>query len=383
MANNPRAAIATLVIVTALVAPPAAAANQQWVELVPSAPGAQPEVTIEETEAGLVVSLELFGFHAEEISHEEGTFVSLSIPAAGLTGEEGQPYMPFKAILLPVPNGPRVEISAITSTPARALEGIRVWPRQSPNPECGSGEPEFVMDQSAYSKDTLFPSAVARIADELTVRGQRFVVLELSPLQYNPATGVVLVHPTIEVRLETSGQVDMAAETMKARRAKSFFATSTDLESGIEGRWEFTPTGMEYVIITHDDFLTAIEPLAQWKRLKGYTVEVVPVSVVGANSTAIKSWLQTRYDSDPDLTYVLLVGDHQQVPSQDVGGMVTDLYYSCLDGSDYMPDIVLGRISVQTAVDCANIVDKILAFDRYPDSSSWHGDFLMASLLQD
>ena len=48
-----------------------------------------------------------------------------------------------------------------------------------------------------------------------------------------------------------------------------------------------------------------------------------------------------------------------------------------------MPDIVLGRISVQTAVDCANIADKILAFDRYPDSSSWHGDFLMAALLQD
>ena len=62
---------------------------------------------------------------------------------------------------------------------------------------------------------------------------------------------------------------------------------------------------------------------------------------------------------------------------------MTDLYYSCLDGTDYFPDLVMGRIAVGTLADCQNVISKILAWDRDPVPGVWHGDYLMAAFLQD
>jgi hypothetical protein len=136
-------------------------------------------------------------------------------------------------------------------------------------------------------------------------------------------------------------------------------------------------------VIASDDLVSEVDPLLTWKRLKGLTAEVVPMSAVGMTSDDIKSFLLARYSADPDLTYVLLVGNHLQVPAQSAGGPVTDFYYSCLDGGDQLPDVVLGRISVDTAEECANVVDKIVSYERSPDQGTWHGDYLMAALLQD
>jgi subtilisin-like proprotein convertase family protein len=374
-----RCVLALAAIVTA---PPAAAQELSWIELQPSAPGTAPTVEVVDSDGGLEISLDLAGFFVGETLDEGVAFTTLEIPEAGLAGADGTPYMPFRAVLLPLPHGPAVEVSAVRSTPLTVLRDVTVRPAQPAMPDCGSAQPEFVIDESAYSRSSLFPATAARIGDEFIVRGQRFAVLELAPLQFNPAASELIAHPRIEVRLSLEGAIDASAEEMKRRRGRSLFATTVDLEQGA-GVPDSNPTGSEYLILAHDSFVDAIQPLADWKRRKGLTVEVVPISQVGGTSTQIKSWLQARYDSDPDLTYVLLVGDHQQVPSQDVGGMVTDLYYSCLDGGDYLPDVVLGRISVQTETDCANIVDKILTYERTPDSGSWHGDFLMAALLQD
>ena len=357
-------------------------AEPQWIELRPSDAGTAPTVDVHEVEGGLEVTLEIAGFFAEEIEESGTSFTMLEIPEAGRAGADGTPSMPFRSVLLPLPHGPTAEIVAAESTPVTVLRGVTVRPAQPAMPDCGSARPEFVLDEAAYASGDLYPRTTARIADEVIVRGQRFAVLELAPLQFNPAAAELIAHPRLEVRLSLTGQVDATAEERKRHRRSSFFPTATDL-GGAMDRPDANPAGIEYVILAHDSFVDAIEPLADWKRLKGLTVEVVPISQVGSNSTQIKSWLQARYDADPDLTYVLLVGDHQQVPSQDVGGMVTDLYYSCLDGSDYLPDIVLGRISVQTAADCANVVDKILTYERTPDSGTWHGDCLMAALLQD
>lgn len=129
--------------------------------------------------------------------------------------------------------------------------------------------------------------------------------------------------------------------------------------------------------------MPSVAPLAQWKRLKGLTVETVAVSTVGGSAAAIHTFLENRYASDPDLTYVLLVGDHGQLPSQIFSGYVSDLTYSCLDGEDDFPDVVLGRISVQTPAECNAVVSKIVSYERHPDAGQWHRSFLMAACLQD
>mgnify|MGYP006289242843 FL=1 len=358
------------------------AAGSTWVPVQPGEVGAPPTVVVERSSGLVRIEIAIAGLWAEELTLDERSFTALTVPELGLKGQEGTPYLPFRSVLVPVPAGPEVGAPALTEeAPVTLLTGVEVQPAQPPRPDCGVhpvGELRF--DDTVYGTDAWLPSEPVRLVEEIVVRGQRFLSLEVSPVRYNPARGEVAASPRMVVEVALEGPVDEAAENLKRRRGKPFFDVSGE---GTPAGPESNPTGFEYLIVTHDSFLAAVEPLAEWKRLKGFTVDVVPTSSVGSTSSAVKAFLQTRYDSDPDLTFVLLVGDHQQIPAENVGGFVSDLYYSCLDGSDYFPDVLLGRISVQTATDAANAVSKIVGYERTPDSGTWHGDFLMAALLQD
>jgi hypothetical protein len=331
------------------------------------------------------IELELAGLWVDEIRHDGEPYTTLTIPECGSKGLPGQPNMPFRSLLLPVASGPQVAEVTVGGAPVPILHGVTVVPGQAPQPDDGSAPTPFARDEALYSEDEWWPQNVVEISDDIVVRGQRFLILEISPLQFNPAQLKVVAYPRLEIEISFVGAVDKAAGSMKMRRSKPFFSTSLDGQEPGSSAKALTanPSGVEYLIIAHDDFLAAIEPLATWKRLKGYTVQVVAMSSIGTTSDDIQRFLQSRYDNDPDLTYVLLAGDHEQVPAEEHAGPITDHFYSCLDGEDDFPDVVLGRVSVQTAADCSNVVDKIVSYDRYPNQGLWHRRFLMAAVLQD
>jgi subtilisin-like proprotein convertase family protein len=367
--------IAALVLVVGVVS-----AQDRWVEVAPSAAGTPLSVDLRDEPGGKVIDVELSGFFLADTSAGGRDFSFLKVPGCGGRGLIGQPHLPFQSVAVPVPNGPAANLQVTETTVRDALTGVTVIPQQAPRPDCGSTEPDFVIDDKAYATDAWYPAQAARIAQDVVVRGQRFLIVEVSPLAFNPVRNEVLARQSLTIRIDLRGDIDAAAEARKAERRSLHFPTLVELDGAPLP--DSNPTGVEYLIIAHDSLLAAVQPLAEWKQKKGLTVEIVPMSTIGTTSAELKSFLQTRYDSDPDMTYVLFVGDHPMVPSESLSGMVSDLYYSCLDGTDYFPDIVLGRIAVQSEADCINVIDKILTFDRDVVPGAWHGSYLMAALLQ-
>jgi len=136
-----------------------------------------------------------------------------------------------------------------------------------------------------------------------------------------------------------------------------------------------------------DAFYDQILPLAEWKHSKGFVTRVLKMSEVGSTAEDVKSAIQTAYDDwTPAPSYVLLVGDHDDVPPDYYSGLkkcVTDRPYACVDGSDFYPDLTLGRLTVHTADECATVVSKILVYDRDPDAGSWYDAFLSAGYFED
>jgi subtilisin-like proprotein convertase family protein len=364
----------------AVVAAPVAA-DDLWVEVTPSGVGSAPLVDVRDQVGGVVIDVDLPGFYVDERTVEGVRYSKLTVPGCGSYGEVGWPNLPFRSVLVPIPNGPAATLRLTESRSSVVLEGVSVLPRQAPMPECGSAEPEFVIDDKAYGTDAWLPATPARIADDVVVRGQRFLVVELSPLAVNPARHQVTAQSHLSVAIDLAGEVDAAAEARKAERVSPLFPTLAVVDGAAPA--DANPTGIEYLIVAYDPLIPSLEPLAEWKRLKGLTVEIVAMSTIGTTAAELKAFLQARYDSDPDLTYVLLAGDHPMVPSEDVSsGMVSDLYLSCLDGSDYFPDVVMGRIAVQSPTDCEHVVEKILDIDRDVVPGVWHGDYLMASYFE-
>ncbi|MEO0092529.1 MAG: C25 family cysteine peptidase [candidate division WOR-3 bacterium] len=128
----------------------------------------------------------------------------------------------------------------------------------------------------------------------------------------------------------------------------------------------FAQIGAKYLIITHNDFLNAIQPLAQWKHKKGLPTKVVALSELNATPeslSAIKRYIVNAYNTwNPRPEYVLLVGSPLHIKTDQ---NKYDDYYANLTG-DYKMEISLGRFSCSTAVHCSTMVAKTLSYERNP-----------------
>ena len=109
------------------------------------------------------------------------------------------------------------------------------------------------------------------------------------------------------------------------------------------------------------------------------------VSDIGTTSTQIRSFLINAYATwTPRPSYILLFGDSEHIPANNLYGTPTDLWYAAVNGTDYYPDWFIGRISADT-VDQANIiVQKILTYEQTPPTQpSFYNNMVVAAYFQD
>jgi hypothetical protein len=131
-----------------------------------------------------------------------------------------------------------------------------------------------------------------------------------------------------------------------------------------------------YLIITNPLFLSAIEPLAAWKTEKGFPVTIATTSQTGGTNTQIRDYIARAYQEwTVPPQFVLLVGDVEQLPSFSFHSTISDHPYSTIDGTDFMPDLNVGRLSVSNLPEAETIVAKILRYERDPfvgDDPGWY-----------
>ncbi|MCB8975992.1 MAG: hypothetical protein H6657_01015 [Ardenticatenaceae bacterium] len=162
-----------------------------------------------------------------------------------------------------------------------------------------------------------------------------------------------------------------------------------------------TPTASaDMVVISHASFIPALTPLVNLRRGQGLSVQVVDVQAVydgwgngRLTPEAIRSYLSHLYhNGSPAPTYVLLVGDGTTDPKQYrddsqatwlppyladadpwVGEVAADNRYVTVDGSDLLPDMIIGRLPVNSLAEAQTVVSKIVDYETKPFLGDWNG----------
>jgi len=132
--------------------------------------------------------------------------------------------------------------------------------------------------------------------------------------------------------------------------------------------------GNAMIVITAPAYKNALTPFIQWKNQKGIktTVYEYPAQTGGSGVEAIKTFIQGKYASD-GITYVLLVGDAEDVPSIEANGALSDPSFTKVAGNDDYPDLFVGRFSVNSEQEAAVMVNKALIYEKSPDPSGvWY-----------
>ena len=125
---------------------------------------------------------------------------------------------------------------------------------------------------------------------------------------------------------------------------------------------------------------------SDFKKSQGFDVVIKPISDSDLEANNIKSFIADQLVSDPMLEYVLLIGDvdgFADIPSYYYGpeNDVTDQKYTHLAGDDFIPDVFIGRISVDSSYELAVIMLKTIAYAREPlaYNQEWLGRALVVA----
>jgi hypothetical protein len=119
------------------------------------------------------------------------------------------------------------------------------------------------------------------------------------------------------------------------------------------------------LIIAYDPWLPNVQPLVDHKNSLGIPTTAVGVSTIGNNVAAIKAYIQNVYNTS-HLSFVLLVGDAEQVATPHDAGGPSDPVYSLVAGNDNYPDIMVGRFSAETAAQVDTQVQRTIEYELQP-----------------
>ena len=124
--------------------------------------------------------------------------------------------------------------------------------------------------------------------------------------------------------------------------------------------------GGEYLIITPDDFVAAVEPLAEWKTQKGVLARIAPLSETGYATVQIREFITDAVENwDPPPQYVLIVGDSNSVPMPQEQWALTDTPYGNVDADPFV-ELHPGRFPASSAIQVELMVEKTLTYERTP-----------------
>ncbi|MBN2053403.1 hypothetical protein JW905_00690 [bacterium] len=336
---------------------------------------AAPRLEVIESGAGrIVVDVSLPGFNLDEIKTPRGWFHAVTLPGHGATLEVGKPAVPRIDIRLAVPHGctPTAGITRLTS---QTLTGITVIPAQ-PQKKDGMPPTSFSIDDACYDSPAACPTERIVVSPPRIWRDISLVELTVHPFRNAPAERLLECASFMRIELTWPGDVALGPITCADTGGflPQYRAAILNFDSLEPIAATTRDEPLRLLIIAHDPLLAAIQPLADWHQRTGRRTEVVPASAAGGTSAALKAFIQDYY-SQEHIEQVLLVGDIAQVPmctvqqGSDTG--IGDHDYSCLAGSDYYPEISIGRFHTSTASELSHMVQKTLNYTLDPPLDGW------------
>ncbi len=341
-----------------------------------------------------------------QVSSPQGTFAALDTD--GYTpgkGVNGTPLVPVLERLIEIPQNATVEIR-VQNIEEQTLElnekagGLKLAPRQKPRIKSrSSAEQPFIVNKKAYTRNTF--DSTQRIGVDILggMRGSRVARLTVRPFRYNPSSNVLKVATRISFRVVFKNGDMARTRKIRAKYTSPLFKSAYDtlINYPVSGNskdaliTDNRTYPLTYVVVASDDFLESdsLKEFIQWKRDIGFHVIEADTHQIyypsgvtylskDTKRKRIQAYLKDLYDNgNHPPSYVLLVGDSDDIPPFETEDHVTDLYYFTFSGG-FLPEAYYGRFPAESQSELDRIVAKTLSYEQSTrDSGSYLGQALV------
>ncbi len=380
---TPKEKIMKTCLLAALMIASSTAFAQQTIPLS----GGKPRTEVIALNNGFIIDAVLPEAQLFSAEHNGQLFQQLLLNGYQHSMVVGDPELPVINRLIEIPAGASIEVK-ILSTEKEVIHlndyGTgKLFPvQESVSKSVDPATVPFRMNTDVYQTNAYVANELAKTEVLGKMRGTTIGRLTLSPVSYNPVTNELLVTTAFRVQVSYTNVDSKKQSDVKAQYYSPAFsgAFSKMIPAGTPGpqKDQIVTYPMTYVIVADPMFEEALQPFIEWKTKKGFNVIEAYTNnpQVGTTTVSIKSYLNGLYQagtaSNPVPSYILLVGDIDQIPSFQGAGHVTDLYYAEYDGGgDYFPDVYYGRFSANNVAQLQPQIDKTLEYEQYafPDDS--------------
>ncbi len=317
-------------------------------------------------------------------------YTALSLPGYALGGEVGTPALPVQSHMIATPFCDNITVEVTNArydTLPTLLPPFLAYPMQPARSKSDTSRPAPVVDKKVYSVDALHGLPLAQVQPLGVGRDRNLARLTYSPVSINPVTGQVVVCRSADITLRFVGaDTERTLDHYRRYYTPAFTPASTlnspfpKITNGI------APLRITIVAgnIPGIRQSASLQRFVDWKRKQGMLVDLIYTSDLSSNTpsdiaAAVKQLYLTATDETPAPTFLLLVGDHEQLPAfecnlsasnflrgwgYNLDDHITDHYYT-LWTSDNIRDCYLGRFSATDTATLNNIINKTLLYEKY------------------
>lgn len=315
-----------------------------------------------------VLTFEINSYGFKNVKTDKGNAKVLVAPDTGKILVKGAPAVLKQTTSLIVPDEAQMKVEVVNST-FTEIKNIRIAPSKgillrTVNPD------DVPYEYGAeYNINAFYPANLAELGKPYIARDFRGQTVVVNPFRYNPVTNVLRVYNSVTVKVSPTG---FQGENILPHRESltvldPHFKTvyANHFINYVPENYEYTPLPDDFgnmLIICYNGFMVDMSDFVSWKQGIGYNVDLVDYSTIGS-SAALKSYVTDYYNTN-GLTYLLLVGDHAQVPTSGTSAGDSDNNYGYIVGSDHYLDIFVGRFSAETAAHVQTQVERSVHYER-------------------
>jgi hypothetical protein len=301
------------------------------------------------------------------------TFDSYSLENESTIARAGFPDLPSisRLVLIPPQSDITLVINSINSHIERDISPV-IADYQN------SDEQVNVNLSSEYLQcEGFWPPQPVVVGKPAIMRGYRIVSVTTFPMQYNRTTGEMRFNDEFDFELRYEGiGSNIIRNPDHNIRSAMFDKIIGSLVLNPPRRDDPPQQGsILYLCGDRNDVAEELEPLIEWRRRMGCTVELIRVED-NDDEEAIKGIIQEAYDEwDVPPEYVVLCGCgsqnnyHIAYFDETRGGhylVESDHRYSMLEGDDVLPEAAIGRLVFFSPQELRGIVNKIIAYESIP-----------------
>ena len=326
------------------------------------------ERTVIPTDDGVVVTYKFHYFNADSTA---GGY-RLSLPRFGDVSREGAPALlrGRDAIDCPRTATPTLKLHRVNHADVR-IPIAPARPQYSDN-----GQPSFPETSAITPYGGFFSTEFVGGISHQKSRHESVVLTDICPFTYSMSDSTLrlctelvyeITFNTPAVTTDISGVQD---PTCPEVNPGSGVVLIPDADTPLVSK----NADEEFLIITVPEYVEALQPFVKWKRIQGYRTHVATPHGKWTPQTILAT-VKAHYDSNHNLSYILLVGDNNAVPAMEVKYdisnivLITDKYYGCMDGDDdELTDIVRGRWPVTSTEELSTVISHTIEYEKNPPS---------------